>query len=149
MAMMRIARITRMSDKLDTAISAMTSEQMQELSACLRELLKDLIPRLPPAFRRERKKQIDEIRAISRLGDSQSELRRKALALDTLTRIVSHSSGLSPDDPMIPIFMRSMDALSQIGLVKRREVDMESEEGELVRQLCVLHNAAPASEALN
>jgi hypothetical protein len=145
----RIVRITRMSDKLDTAISAMTSEQMQELNACLRQLAKELIPSLPKGFRKEIKQGLDEIRAISRLGDSQSELRRKALGLDTLTRIVLHSNGLSPDDPMMPIFMRSMDALSQIGLVKRREVDMESEEGEALRQLYALREAAPASEALN
>ena len=136
-----------MTDKLDTAIATMTPEQMQELNACLRQLAKELIPRLPRAVRKEFKQALDEIRAVSRLGDSPSELRRKALALDTLTRIVSNSSELWPDDPIAPMFMRSMDMLSQIGLVTRREVDMESEEGEALRQLYALQEAAPASEA--
>ena len=113
----------------------------------MQQLAKELIPRLPKDFRKEYKQGLNEIRADSRLGDSQLEMRRKALALDTLTRIVMRSR-LGPDDPLMPIFMRSMHALSQIGLVKRRKVDMESEEGEAVRQLA-LRYAAPASDALN
>jgi diaminopimelate decarboxylase len=148
--MIGIVGITRISDKLDTAIAAMTSEQMQELNACLGQLAKKLIPRLPPAFQREHKKQIDEIRAVSRFGNGQSELRQKASALDWLTRIVSqHGSGLSPDDPMIPIFMRSMEALCQLGLATRREIDMASEEGEALRQLYALQEAQAASETSN
>jgi diaminopimelate decarboxylase len=137
-----------MSDKLDTAIAAMTSEQMQELNACLGQLAKKLIPRLPPAFRREHKKQIDEIRAVSRFGDSQSELRQKASALDWLTRVVLSSSVL-PDDPMVPVFGRSMEVLSQLGLATRREIDMASEEGEALRQLYALQEAQAASETPN
>jgi hypothetical protein len=138
-----------MSDKLDTAIAAMTSEQMQKLNVCLRQLAKKLIPRLPPAFRREHKKQIDEIRAVSRFGDSQSELRQKASALDWLTRVVTSSSGLLSHDPMVPIFARSMEALYQLGLAKRREVDMASEEGNALRQLYALQEAQAASETRN
>jgi hypothetical protein len=81
-----------MTDELDTAIATMTPEQMQELNVCLQQLAKELIPRLSKDLRKEYKQGLDEIRADSRLGDSQIELRRKALALDTLTRIVSRTS---------------------------------------------------------
>jgi hypothetical protein len=138
-----------MSNKLDTVIAAMTSEQMQELNACLRLLAKELILRLPRAFRREHKQWLNETRARLRLGDSHSELRRKAFALDTLARVVSSSSGLWPDDPMVPIFARSMETLSQLGLAERREIDMASEEGEALRQLYALKEAPAASETLN
>jgi hypothetical protein len=149
MAMMRIARITRMSDKLDTAIAAMTSEQTYELNACLHELVQELLPRLPTDFRKEQKKKLDKIRKESRLGDGQSELRQKASALDWLTRVVTSSSGLLPHDPMVPVFARSMEVLSQLGLATRREVDMASEEGEALRQLYALQEAQAASETPN
>jgi hypothetical protein len=42
---------------------------------------------------------------------------------------------------------RGVDALSQLGLVTRREVEMKSEEGETVRRLQALQEALPPSEA--
>jgi hypothetical protein len=138
-----------MTDALDAAIATLTSEQTYELNACLHELVQELLPRLPTDFRKQQKKKLDEIRKASRLGDGQSEVRRKALALDTLTRIVLYSSGVCPDDPIVPIFRRGMETLSQLGLVTRREVDMESEEGETVRQLYALQTATPPSDVLN
>jgi hypothetical protein len=138
-----------MTDALDAAIATITSEQTYELNACLHELVQELLPRLPTDFRKQQKKRLDEIRKVSRLGDGQSELRRKALALDTLTRIVLSSSGRCHDDPIAPIFMRGMEALSQLGLVTRREVDMESEEGETLRQQYALQTATPPSDVLN
>jgi hypothetical protein len=145
----RMEKEDLMTDSLDAAIAAMTSEQIQELNACVRQLAKELVPRLPRAIRREHKQGFDEIRADLRLGDSPSELHRKALALDILTRIVCRCGGLRSDDPMGPIFIRSMEALSQLGLAERSEVDPASEEGEELRQLLALQEAPVASETLN
>ena len=87
-----------------------------------------------------------------RLPDNESELRevidrywhalnygdlsRKLGALVSLTCLMTRCiiSGLDRGDPLLPTYVRAMDLQCQFGLAERREIDMNSADGEMVRQ---------------
>jgi hypothetical protein len=112
---------------------AVTSTQRRELTTCLRQLVEQLTPRLPDEFHEgDLKKGIDVFWDASNYGTTGMKL----VALSKLTQFMVERviNGLGQDDPLLPTFVRSMELLCELGLAERREVDMESDEGEMIKQ---------------
>ena len=111
----------------------MTPEQKRELRMSLKALLKQMTPRLPDNFHEsELREVIDRYWHALNYGD----LSRKLGALVSLTCLMTRCviSGLDRGDPLLPTYVRAMDLQCQFGLAERREIDMNSADGEMVRQ---------------
>jgi hypothetical protein len=132
-----------MNHQENDVVVTMTPAQIRELSICLRSFVKEFIPRLPDWLREGERETFDAIRKASRRGPADDKL----AALDTLTRLMLHvpRPALEDDDPLIPIFARSMELLAQVGLVKRRKATPE--EMQMLWERRKLRKAPPAAPA--
>jgi hypothetical protein len=107
----------------DDVSITMTAEQVRELDACLRLLLKKVVPRIQDCDW----KLIGLLQEAS-LGDNAGE---KLKALFYLTRLMMNAGGFdpldTPNDPLTRPYIRSMELLCEFGLARRERVNIMPE----------------------
>jgi hypothetical protein len=130
-----------MNQQENDVVVTMTPAQIRELSLCLRMFVKELFPRLPDWLHEYERESFDAIRLASRSSPADDKL----ASLDALTRLMLRVPALEDDDPLGPIFVRSMEFLAQVGLVARRKATPE--EMQMIQEKHKLRKAPPASPA--